>query len=203
MKNIVFVFFLLSMLKVWCQDNPIIIVRKDLTVDSTYLKLVTDQELATEYGQIPLNKIQEVNFIKGFDSRLTNVYKLLEDNGVEVRHEQQDFDPSTWGKWSPPSYVEGYLNGNTPINDINVEYARIVGTEVWLSNKVTIEIEFGQRRSVFESALVTDINGKPLKFYSMIGALNFMHKNGFEFITAYALTENNQHVYHYLLQKRK
>jgi hypothetical protein len=37
----------------------------------------------------------------------------------------------------------------------------------------------------------------------MIDALNFMSKNGFEFVNAYAITMGNQNVYHYLLRNLK
>ncbi len=40
-------------------------------------------------------------------------------------------------------------------------------------------------------------------FNSMIDALNFMTKNGFEFVDAYAITVDNQNVYHYLLKNNK
>jgi hypothetical protein len=37
----------------------------------------------------------------------------------------------------------------------------------------------------------------------MIDALNFMTKNGYEFVQAYALVLSNQNVYHYLLRKKR
>jgi len=36
----------------------------------------------------------------------------------------------------------------------------------------------------------------------MIDALNFMSKNEYEFVQAYALTVGNQNVYHYLMKKK-
>ena len=44
---------------------------------------------------------------------------------------------------------------------------------------------------------------KQLIFNSMMDALNFMSKNGFEFVDAYAITSSNQNVYHYLLRSTK
>lgn len=93
-----------------------------------------------------------------------------------------------------------------PIKDIDVEYAMIVGTAKFLSNKVTIQIDFGQETKYFTAyseTVVKDENGKTLVFNSMIDALNFMHSNGFEFVNAYAVTINNQNVYHYLLRNTK
>ena len=95
---------------------------------------------------------------------------------------------------------------DVPIKDIDVEYVQIVGTSKPLSTKLTIQIDFGQRTKLFSSGqetIVKDENGKALDFNSMIDALNFMSKNGFDFVTAYAITVSNQNVYHYLLRNNK
>lgn len=93
-----------------------------------------------------------------------------------------------------------------PLKDINVEYVQIVGTSKLFSNKVTIEIDFGQENKLFSSdkdTRIKDINGKNMVFNSMIDALNFMSANGYEFVQAYVLAKDNQTAYHYLLRKRK
>ena len=93
-----------------------------------------------------------------------------------------------------------------PIKDIDVEYVEIVGTGKALSNKLTIEIDFGQENKLFSSrndTRVKDANGKNMTFNSMIDALNFMTKNGYEFVQAYAVLVVNQNVYHYLLRKKR
>lgn len=93
-----------------------------------------------------------------------------------------------------------------PLKDIDVEYVRIVGTSKLLTTKLTIEIDFGQHTKFFSSGketIVKDVDGKAMDFNSMIDALNFMSSNGFEFVTAYALTIGNQNVYHYLLRNKK
>ena len=93
-----------------------------------------------------------------------------------------------------------------PLKDIDVDYVQIVGTSKLLSNKLTIEIDFGQENKLFSSdkdTRVKDVNGKNMIFNSMIDALNFMTKNGYEFVQAYAITVSNQNVYHYLLRKKK
>ena len=93
-----------------------------------------------------------------------------------------------------------------PIKDIDVEYIQIVGTSRMLSNKLTIEIDFGQENKFFSSdkdTKVKDSSGKNMIFNSMIDALNFMTKNGYEFVQAYAINNNNQNVYHYLLRKKR
>ncbi|MDB5250841.1 MAG: hypothetical protein JWP27_10 [Flaviaesturariibacter sp.] len=93
-----------------------------------------------------------------------------------------------------------------PIKNIDVDYVQIVGTSRVLSNKLTIEIDFGQENKLFSSdkdTRIKDVNGKNMIFNSMIDALNFMTKNGYDFVQAYAITVNNQNVYHYMLRKKK
>ena len=93
-----------------------------------------------------------------------------------------------------------------PIYEIDTKYIQIVGTEGLLGKKVSIEIDYGQyelckffqkRKNLF----IKDENGKDLKFNSMVGALNFMSKYGYDFINAYAISTGNSNVYHYLLKK--
>lgn len=93
-----------------------------------------------------------------------------------------------------------------PVKDIPVEYVQIVGTSKLFSNKVTIEIDFGQENKLFSSdkdTRVKDANGKNMVFNSMVDALNFMSANGYDFVQAYAFAKDNQSVYHYLLRKKK
>jgi hypothetical protein len=93
-----------------------------------------------------------------------------------------------------------------PIKDIDVEYIQIVGTSRVLSNKMTIQIDFGQENKFFSSdkdTRVKDVSGKNMIFNSMVDALNFLTKNGYEFVQAYAVSVNNQNVYNYLLRKKK
>jgi hypothetical protein len=97
------------------------------------------------------------------------------------------------------------INGY-PMDQLDVEYARIVGTSKFMSAKVTIQIDFGQDRTFFsqqKDTRLTDGNGKSIIFTSMIDALNFMDKHGYEFLQAYAITVGSQNVYHYLLRKKR
>ncbi len=91
------------------------------------------------------------------------------------------------------------------IKDIDVQYIQIVGTSQLLSNKVTIEIDFGQLNKVFSAkdTQVKDVDGKLLKFNSMIDALNFFSKNKYKFVNAYAISVNGQNIYHYIMEKEK
>jgi len=91
-----------------------------------------------------------------------------------------------------------------PISEIDVAYVEIIGTTKLFSKKVNIEINFGQEDKLF-SAKDTQVKGKDGKrkiFNSMIDALNFMSKNGYDFVDAYVITISTQNVHHYLLKKR-
>ncbi len=93
------------------------------------------------------------------------------------------------------------VNGK-PISEIKTKYVEIVGTAKAFSTKLNIKIDFGQEIN-FKSTKIKDKNGKPMVFNSMIDALNFMSENGYEYIDAYAVTESNSNIYHYLLKRKE
>lgn len=87
-------------------------------------------------------------------------------------------------------------------------YCELVGTAKFLSNKVTVEIDFGQETKFLADNRYKDpATGKPIAFNSMVDALNFMGDKGWEFVQAYVVTVGSggtaQNVYHWLLKKHK
>ena len=71
-----------------------------------------------------------------------------------------------------------------------------------MSRKIQVEIDFGQ--GLYRDQRIRDEEtGKVKKFMSMIDAMNYMGDRGWEFIQAYAITYNNQNVYHYILKRPK
>ncbi len=96
------------------------------------------------------------------------------------------------------------VNGKN-ISELDAEYIQIVGSKKLLSNKVNVQIDFGQVDKIFKAkdTQIKDENGKLTTFNSMIDALNFMSKAGYEFVNAYAISVGNQNVYHYMLRKKK
>lgn len=81
-------------------------------------------------------------------------------------------------------------------------YCEILGFQKMLSNKVAIQISFGQKLLFFSDRRLKDPKtGKNRVFNSMIDALNYMGKNGWEFEQAYIVRIQNQNVYHYLMKK--
>jgi hypothetical protein len=93
---------------------------------------------------------------------------------------------------------------NVTVSDsVKYTYCEIVGTAKFLSTKVNIQIDFGQEVKFGQDKRYKDpATGKPYVFNSMIDALNFMGKDGWQFVQAYVVTESNSgSVYHYLLKK--
>lgn len=102
----------------------------------------------------------------------------------------------------------GQTINNVPLKEIDVEYIEIVGTPTVFSTKFTIELDFGQANKFWSNKEydLRDADGKRIKFNSMIDALNFMGKNGYELITPYIVPGTNSSsgsVYHYLLRRKK
>ncbi len=102
--------------------------------------------------------------------------------------------------------IQAQTVNDIPIDEIEVDYMQIIGTSKFLSNKVTIQIDFGQRKKFWSSSkggVLKDERGRPIVFNSMIDALNFMSENGFEFENAFAITVGSQNVYHYMLKRKE
>lgn len=84
----------------------------------------------------------------------------------------------------------------------NFIYCELVGTSKFLSNKVKVQVDYGQETSFWKGiSYMKDENGKNIEFNSMVDAMNFLGKQGWEFVQAYTITMNNQNVYHWLLKK--
>lgn len=94
------------------------------------------------------------------------------------------------------------LNG-VHLSKLTAEYVQIIGTQKFFSNKVIIQLDFGQKMRLGESWVLEDKNGKAMTFNSMVGALNFMEEQGYEFVTAYAVTMQGSNVYHFLLKRKE
>jgi len=84
-------------------------------------------------------------------------------------------------------------------------YCEIVGTQKLLSfgTKVTVEVDYGQKRKVFVGQQILNDEGKIKSFNSMVDAMNYLGDQGWEFVQAYVVTTGNQNVYHWLLRANK
>ena len=81
-------------------------------------------------------------------------------------------------------------------------YCMLLGTKKFMSNNVTVQVDFGQGLKTWkpnESFLKND-DGSKMVFNSMIDALNYMASQGWEFVDAYITSTNNQLVYNWILK---
>ena len=84
----------------------------------------------------------------------------------------------------------------------NYIYCELVGTSKLLSNKVKVQVDYGQETSFWKGiSYLKDENGKNIEFNSMVDAMNYFGKQGWEFVQAYVITNGNQNVCHWLLKK--
>lgn len=99
-------------------------------------------------------------------------------------------------------------NAQTRVESQNLEqvpsqqskvYCELLGYQKLLSLKVNVQVDFGQ--NPYTNNFLVDENGKAMTFNSMIDAMNYMGKLGWEFENAYAITHGSQNVYHWLLSK--
>lgn len=106
-------------------------------------------------------------------------------------------------------FVSTFLCAQVNINgvDINqepgVRYVKLLAFQKFLSNKVIIAVDYGQKMKFGQGATIKDADGKDQVFNSVIGALNFMEENGWEYVNDLLITTNNQNVYHYLMKKKE
>ena len=63
-------------------------------------------------------------------------------------------------------------------------YCQVVATEKFLSNKVNVELDFGQKMKYFVDNRLKDEKGNAIKFNTNVDAMNYMGKQGWEVETA-------------------
>lgn len=82
------------------------------------------------------------------------------------------------------------------------QYCAVVATPRLLSNKVTINIDYGESRSVWNDYRLKTEEGKLRKFNTVIDALNYMGRNGWQLVNAFPVsTGSNTFVYNYVFRK--
>jgi hypothetical protein len=85
------------------------------------------------------------------------------------------------------------------------QYARMEATGRMFSTKVTIDIDFGEERSLWSDNRLRDAEtGKLKKFNTIIDALNYMGSQGWVMVNAFPVnpnTPNSSPVYHYYFKK--
>lgn len=86
-------------------------------------------------------------------------------------------------------------------------YCEVVGrATLSLTGKIKIEVDFGQENKAFEGfnqdMLKDPVTGKPIKFNSMIDALNHLAGDGWMLVGSYPVVDSSGNVeYHYIMKK--
>ena len=81
------------------------------------------------------------------------------------------------------------------------QYCQVIATPRLLSNKVTIAIDFGEEKNFWRDTRLKTYDGRLKKFNTIIDALNFMGKEGWIFINAYPVRNNESDIYHFAFKK--
>jgi hypothetical protein len=81
------------------------------------------------------------------------------------------------------------------------QYCQLIATPRLFSNRVTIDIDFGEEKSFWSDTRLRTFEGKLKKFNTIIDALNFMGKEGWVFINAYPVRNGSNEIYHYGFKK--
>jgi hypothetical protein len=82
------------------------------------------------------------------------------------------------------------------------QYCQIIVTPRLFSNKVTIDVDFGEEKSFWADNRLRTYDGKFQKFNTVVDALNFMGKEGWIFINAYPVFNGNIDIYHFAFRKQ-
>jgi len=83
------------------------------------------------------------------------------------------------------------------------QYCKMVATGRLLSNKVTIDIDFGEERKLFggDTRLKDEETGKLRKFNSVTDAMNYLGGQGWVLVNAFPMLEGSASVYHFYFKK--
>ena len=81
------------------------------------------------------------------------------------------------------------------------QYCQVIATPRLLSNKITIDIDFGDEKSFWRDNRLKTYDGRFKKFNTIIDALNFMGKEGWLFINAYPVRINDTEIFHFAFKK--
>lgn len=82
------------------------------------------------------------------------------------------------------------------------QYCQIIATPRFLSNKVTIDLDFGDEKKFWQDTRMKTDEGKLKKFNTVIDALNYMGQSGWEFINAYPVRNGTSDIYHFAFKKK-
>lgn len=94
------------------------------------------------------------------------------------------------------------IQGRAQENNKVEQYCEVVATGKLLSNKVTIDIDYGEERSIWKDHRLKEEDGKLRKFNSVIDAINYLGKMEWKLVNAFPVqVGNSPAVYHYVFKK--
>jgi len=83
---------------------------------------------------------------------------------------------------NPRYYVNKQL-----IDSLGVEYITIHASQQFLSDKVRVELEYGQVNKSLASSetRISDVNGREVVFNSVLEVLNLLARQGYEYVDSF------------------
>ena len=81
------------------------------------------------------------------------------------------------------------------------QYCQVIATPKLLSNKVTIDIDFGEEKSFWQDTRLRTDEGKLKKFNTIIDAINYMGREGWIFVNAYPVHLEQTEIFHFAFKK--
>ena len=87
----------------------------------------------------------------------------------------------------------------------NKVFCELVGIQGLFTKKVSVSVDFGQESKLFANEQLVDEKGNIITFNSMVDAMNYMSKLGWEFEQAYIVTvgsdSSSSTFYHWIISK--
>ena len=82
------------------------------------------------------------------------------------------------------------------------QYCQVIATPRLLSNKVTIDIDFGEEKNFWRDTRLKTEGGRIKKFNTIIDAMNYMGMAGWIFINAFPVRMGETETYHFAFKKQ-
>jgi hypothetical protein len=96
------------------------------------------------------------------------------------------------------------FQSNAQQDTVTVEqYCEVVATGRLLSSRVTVDIDYGEARSIWKDNRLKDESGRLIKFNTLVDALNYLGRNGWKLVNAFPISAgtNSVPVFHYVFRK--
>jgi hypothetical protein len=95
--------------------------------------------------------------------------------------------------------LNGFAQDTTKVE----QYCRLVAINKLFSNKVNIDIDFGDERKFFSDTRIRDEEtGRVKKFNTVVDALNYLGSQGWVLVNAFPVSDGSSYTYHYYFRKQ-